>query len=139
MSLVVVVVGGWSVVGGWWLVVGGVLCVVVLVFVVLVIVLVAVLVVLYLLLFLLLFGTLVNVCVYPLHIARAMSYLLILGVQTWRRGLALVPGIIPPQSCCKQEHNPHHADRIVSSCKQHRKHQSAPHDAISSTHVAEIE
>ena len=49
-------------------------------------------------LFLLLFGTLLNVCVYPHHIARALSYLPIQGVQTWRRRPALVPGIIPPSN-----------------------------------------
>ena len=32
-----------------------------------------------------------------------------------------------------------HADRIASSYKQHKKHHNVPHDATSSTRVAEIE
>ena len=67
------------------------------------------------LLWLWLFGTLLHVCVCPIHITRALSYLLILGVQTWRRGPAPAPGIIPPHSCFEQEDDPHHADRIASS------------------------
>ena len=78
-------------------------------------------------------------CVCPLQTARALSYLLIQGVQTWRRGLALIPGIIPLQSCFEQEHKFHHADRIAPFYNQHRKQLNAPHDAISSTPVVDIE
>ena len=122
-----VVRGVWCVVCGVWCLVCGVWCVVCGVCGV----------VLWLLL---LFGTLLNVCVYIHSTSRvALSYLLILGVQTWRRGPALAPGIIPPQSCFEQEHDPHHADRIASSYNQHRKQLNVPHDATSSTHVAETE
>ena len=71
-----------------------------------------------------LFGTLLNVVYSNPH--RACTHLPAnsrrADLETWAY---LAPGIIPPQ-----EHDPRHSDRNASC---------APHDAISSTHVTEIE
>ena len=69
----------------------------------------------------LLWDTVEYVCMYTPHNARN-SYLLILRMQTWRRGPAHTPGIILPQSWDVQAQTRRHADRIASSSNQHLKH-----------------
>ena len=67
---------------------------------------------------LLLFWTLFkSVCIIT-SFKHALSYQLFKSVQTWRRGPAQNPGIIPPQSCTEQEHVSHHPDHLASSCDQ---------------------
>ena len=64
---------------------------------------------------------------------------LILRVQPWRRGPALNRGNNPLQSCSEQEDAYHHADHNASFYNQQMNQLKALHDAISSTHVEEIE
>ena len=56
-----------------------------------------------------------SVCIIT-SLKHALSYQLIKTVQTWRRGPAQNPEIIPPQFCTEQEHVPHHPDHLASSC-----------------------